>query len=238
MKGARATSWWAGFFGVSPEVFLGDETHFVPHAALGGWDGVWVFRRGEATVVSTPPACLARVTELLGDVPDERILDRALLGERLARPDPAVIGPAWWGRLDADGYRPVRDGRVRVLGDADAAAIARFRDACGAEWDTSSIDPAGMRLYGAFEGDEISAIAGWRARDRDAGDPCLLTTPARRGAGLGAAVASAACGEALAREELVLYQTLASNTRALALARRLGFVQDAAHVAVRMEGAP
>lgn len=85
-----------------------------------------------------------------------------------------------------------------------------------------------MRVEGA-----LAALGDWRVRAPGVGDPCLLTHPAHRGRGLAAIVLGGLCERALARDDLVLYQTLASNTPAVRAALRTGFHPEATHLSLR-----
>jgi ribosomal protein S18 acetylase RimI-like enzyme len=120
--------------------------------------------------------------------------------------------------------------------DPKGPALAAFRTAIGADWDDSGIDPEEMALFGAYDGDGLAALAACRLLAHGAADPCIVTHPARRGRGLGAAATSAACAHLLAANRLVLYQTLVSNAAAVAVARKIGFRDEATHLAVRLSG--
>jgi RimJ/RimL family protein N-acetyltransferase len=67
--------------------------------------------------------------------------------------------------------------------------------------------------------------------DPDAWD----THPDFRGQGHGTAVVAAVMAEALANQELLLYQTLESNQAAIGLALALGYERYGNHVAVRLK---
>jgi predicted GNAT family acetyltransferase len=103
-------------------------------------------------------------------------------------------------------------------------------------WETSGIDEARVWQHAYFEGDKITAMAGYRARSDEAGDPCIVTHPEFRGQGRGTAVAGAVVCDALAQSKLLLYQTLESNSSAVRIAFALGYERYATHIAVRLKG--
>jgi len=228
---ADGVAYWAEHFGIPEAAFAEPGPHIVPHAALGGWNGVWAFRRGETWVVSAPPHLVPRLRQ--EPLAPRRLADRASLRDWLDAPGATVIGPAWWGWLDAAELRPAPAVAVEPLRGTDEP-VRRFRASIRDEdWDGSGIDLETMDLFGAIEAGELGALAACRLRGAGAADPCLFTHPARRGRGLATAAGHAACRHSLAGGRLVFYQTLVSNEAAVAVARRIGFRNEATHLAVR-----
>ena len=233
MSADRARAHWAAHFGLPEAAFDAPGVHVTAHVGLRGYRGVWAFRRGDTWVVSAPPEC---VDALRGEPLDAaRLHDRDALRTWLGAPDATVIGPAWWGRLEPARFRPIENAAVHRV-DPNAPALDAFRTDIGADWGASGIDPDAMAMFGAHEGDMLVALAACRLRVHGASDPCIVTHPDWRGRGLGTAATSAACAHLLREGHLVLYQTLAANAPAVAVARRLGFRDDATHLAVRLAG--
>jgi GNAT superfamily N-acetyltransferase len=231
----RAADFWARHLGLPRAAWERGRVRVVEHAALAGYRGAWLFVRGGCGVVSVPPAWARSV----GDV--ARALEpAALLAEPTARllfadAVERTVGPAWWGRLDRRAFRPAPHPGVRPLGAADRDAVAAFaRAADPQEWVSANVDPSSGPLWGVYEGGALRGLASLRRLEPDVVDPGVITLPPARGRGLGAALVSAAVAQPLASGALVLFQTLAANAPARALAGRLGFCADAAHLAVRL----
>jgi GNAT superfamily N-acetyltransferase len=230
----RVVAYWAEHFGLPAAVFAEPGLHIVPHAGLAGWDGGWAFRRGETWILSVPPDRVERLRAK--KIERGSLHDADALRDCLAAPGAPVIGPAWWGCLSPGGLRAA-PGDVRRLDEADREALLTLRAAVGEEdWSVSGVEREAMATFGAFAAGELAALAGCRLRLGGAADPCLLTHPRHRGRGLATAAGHAACRFLLDQERLVLYQTLAANAPAVALALRLGFRHDATHLAVRLAG--
>ncbi|MDH3686038.1 MAG: hypothetical protein OEP95_07420 [Myxococcales bacterium] len=229
---ADGVAYWAEHFGIPEAAFADPGPHIVPHAALGGWNGVWAFHRAGIWVVSAPPHLVPRLRQ--EQLAPRRLADPAALRDWLDAPGATVVGPAWWGRLDAAELRPPPPVSVEPLRGTDEP-VRRFRASIRDEdWNGTGIDLETMDLFGAIEAGEIRALAGCRLRGVGAADPCLLTHPAWRGRGFATAAGHAACRHSLATGRLVFYQTLVSNEAAVAVARRIGFRDEATHLAVRL----
>jgi predicted GNAT family acetyltransferase len=128
--------------------------------------------------------------------------------------------------------------QVRLLGPGDTSQVDELRAHCGQEaWQYAGLDEASQHLAAAFEDERIVAMAGYRPWSDEAGDPCILTHPDRRGQGLATKVTSAVVSAALREGKLLLYQTLEANTAAVKVAFKLGYERYGQHVAVRLRAA-
>jgi RimJ/RimL family protein N-acetyltransferase len=226
---------WASYLGIAPSDWSEPGVSIRPHAGLDGYRGIWCFRRLARTVVSAPPGWLSFLEMRLGDVEAEALTDerfqRDLFGDAFDR----LIGPTFHGALDPSGFRAVRREDVRLLDPRDTASVERFRSECApTDWDNASFDVQTRYRAACFDGDRISAMAGYRARTQDVGDIGVLTHPHHRGEGRGAAAAGATVEAALADGNVLLFQTLASNLGAVGIAKRLGFEHYATNVAIRL----
>jgi hypothetical protein len=221
---------WEGFFGTA----LRPGTQVVPHAALVGYTGVWIFVREPGCIVSAPPAWCDRIGAALADATIDSLLSpdgyRALFGCAFEE----TIGPSWLGWLPPKDFRPAHSDAVRT---ATAASIRELTEACSEEDRVA----AGLVSEGAFgwfddpaDAGGIQAAAspkGWGEID---GQPVVGPGVLSRRPGCGKPVVSAVCDEALQAGRLVVYQTLLANERAVGIARALGFAFHASHVAIRL----
>ncbi|HET6585420.1 MAG TPA: GNAT family N-acetyltransferase [Nannocystaceae bacterium] len=233
---SRDDRFWAEFLGIDPSEWTSPGVSVRPHAALAGYRGVWCFRRAARVVVSAPTDWVAHLsTKLVGCEPDA-LLDEAFLVELFGDDLERMIGPAFQGRLEPDRFRPAVSADVRFIGRDDAAAVDRFRAECGADaWESGSLDKVEQPMAAHFDGSRITAMAGYRPRNHDAGDPCVLTHPEFRRRGHGTRVVSAVVGAALGQAKLLLYQTLEANRGAVEIALNLGYEPYARHMAVRLK---
>jgi GNAT superfamily N-acetyltransferase len=226
--------YWSRFLGVPSEALRAPGVVVAPHAGLAGWRGVWVFVRAASVVISAPPERLAELRKSAADWPKGGPLDAHAAAARLGARLESVVGPSFQGWLDPERFA----GRAKVarrLAASDRAALRALREACAADdWAHAGVAEA-AELFGAFEGEELVAVAGLRDRGAGACDPGVVTHPAQRGRGQGHAAVSAAVAEALGRGQVVLYQTLLANRPALRIAERLGFELYATVLAVRPE---
>lgn len=223
------------FFGIPPHMLLRPGISVVPHAALGVWSGAWVFRREEALVISVPARLAGAVRARLRGVDGADLQGQDGIDALFGGGVEAVIGPSFWGFVEPADFVPFRPDVAGPVRPDERPQVETFaRDVDPVDWEAAGIRSDDPWLCVSRAGDRIAAVAGWRSWEQDAGDPGVVTHPAHRGKGHGTAVTSAIVGRALQRGELALYQTLQSNTRALAIAHTLGFEEYATNVAVRL----
>ena len=230
--GNRDDEFWADFFGVAPAAWAEAGVSVQPHAGLRGYRGFWCFRRNQRTIISAPPAWVARVTAVIAVRADDELLLPTFWQFALSHDCERIIGPAFQGCLEPAKFKAQPSGSVRALVGADALAVEEFRSACGEDWNMP--DNAELFRYAYFEAGTVTAMAGYRAWSDKAGDACVITRPTARRRGHGAAVTSAVVAEALTHGKLLLYQTLESNQPAVRIALSLGYERYANHLAVRL----
>jgi len=231
----RIDRFWAEFLGVDPDRLATPGVAVVAHAALGDYAGVWFFVRETTCIVSAPPAWCDPLRAALREQRLDSLLEPAgldaLFGPALA----ATIGPAFHGWLEPERFRPRRAAAVREVGAADADAVAALRADCGeAAWHAGDLRTAEPGAFGWFESGALVAAASASPWAPGVVGPGVLCRPAARRRGCGTAVVSAVAERALARGELVVYQTLMENEAARGVAARLGFAFYATHLAVRL----
>jgi RimJ/RimL family protein N-acetyltransferase len=232
-----ADGYWAGFLGIPRTRLRPPRPLAVPHAGLGDYRGMYAQAFGGAPVVSLPVAMLERLGPAAAETAGGGLVDdgrwQALFG---ARTD-AVVGPALVAYADAGTFRrpSSTDADVRLLADADRPALDGLRSALPAEeWDHGGSELGALPVAGAFADGALAAVAGyevWGGRIAHLG---IVTHPAHRRRGLGAAAVALAAETALGAGLVAQYRTLASNTPSIGIARRLGFVGYATSLAVRL----
>lgn len=233
---SAADRFWAEFLGVDSEAWTTPGVSYRPHVGLLGFRGLWCFRRNDHVVVSAPMSWIPRLQELLSAWEPDRFMDQASLAHALGANFERSIGPAFQGHLPLERLKsaPAVPG-IRKLQLKDERAVNLLRAACAPDWEISGLDAAGSWRHAYFERGTITAMAGYRARSDQAGDPCILTHPDFRGQQRGTAVTRAVVREALAHGKVLLYQTLESNSAAVRIALALGYERYATHIAVRLK---
>lgn len=229
--------YWAAFLGVPRSRLRGPRPLAVPHAELGGYAGMYAQAFGGAPVVSLPPRLLERLgpgaahAAAGGLVDDERW--RAVFGERFG----SVVGPAVIACADAGTLRPApAPAQVRLLGEADRPGLDALRAAVPAEeWEHGG-PPDAAPAAGAFVDGALAAVAGYETWGGRIAHLSVVTHPAHRGRGLGAAAVALAAQAALRAGLVAQHRTLAANAPSWGIARRLGFVDYAVSLAVRLNG--
>jgi GNAT superfamily N-acetyltransferase len=230
--------YWAAFLGVPRGSLRPAAPAALPHAAaLADYRGVYAQSfGGAAPLVSLPAELLARfgdgAREAAAGGLDEDERWRALFGARLE----AVIGPAAISYADRGTFRPASaHAGVRPLGDADGAALDGLRRAVTEEeWAHGGGDYADSPLFGAFVDGALAARAGYEVWDGRIAHLGVVTHPAHRGRGLGAAAFARAARAALDAGLVAQHRALTSNTNSMRIARRLGFAPYATSLAVRL----
>jgi GNAT superfamily N-acetyltransferase len=234
--GSRDDSYWAQYLGVEPADWDAPGISYRAHVGLRGFCGFWCFRRKGRLVVSAPHGWVERMPLIFSGWDPDRLMDQSALAEALGADFDRAIGPAFQGCLETAGYAHRSTPQVRTLVAADIEASEIFRRECGAsDWGSSGLDAATAWRHAYFDQEKITAMAGYRSRGEDVGDPCVLTHPEFRGGGRGVAVAGAVVAAAVANGKLLLYQTLESNEAAVRVAFSLGYQRYANHMAVRLK---
>ncbi|HEX6749677.1 MAG TPA: GNAT family N-acetyltransferase [Longimicrobium sp.] len=225
---------WAGELGVEPAALRPPAPAVLPRG--DGSRGVHAMLFGAAAPVATVSSALsassrARIAAAIASAFDDPAALVAALEGEMER----VIGPATIRYADRGTFRPQPPSpSVRMLTLDDAPAIERLRVACTAtEWEHGGSDVREHPCAGAFAGDEIAALAGYEVWGGAVAHLSVVTHPAHRGRGHGAAAVSRIAAEALERGLVPQYRTLESNAPSIAVAARLGFEPYARSLAVR-----
>jgi GNAT superfamily N-acetyltransferase len=233
---SRDDKFWAEFLGIDPSEWASRGVSVRAHVGLAGYQGLWCFRRRTRVVVSVPVGWAAHLSAKLDGCEPGALFQETFLSALLGDDFERLIGPAFQGCLEAGGFRPRYSIRVRFIERGDSAAVDRFRAECDPdEWESGGLDEVKNHTAAYFDGERITAMAGYRPWNDYAGDPCVLTHPEFRRRGHGTAVVSSVVAAALQEGRLLLYQTLEANRSAIQIAANLGYEQYARHVAVRLK---
>jgi GNAT superfamily N-acetyltransferase len=230
----KVDAYWTAYFGCAPGDLTGSQTRVVTHAALAGYDGALVFRRGDACIVSVPPQTPELERAKLSEAPPGRVFDPAFLSKAFVVWSDNVVGPAWLGIADRASFKPAA-GEARVLGDADEAVLQKLAEACGeGAWKQSKLTQVRKPLFGAFAGGELVAVSGYVVMGNALAYLGVITHPGHRGRGHAKAVVTACAKDALDKGFAVLWRTPEANAGALALAKSMGFEAYASTYDVRL----
>jgi GNAT superfamily N-acetyltransferase len=234
---AEVEAYWATVFQCVPDDLWRPGVVVTPHMGqLTDYRGVFLFRRRDACRVSAPPDLVEHVNDILRgrdafDVFQGDVLP-TFLGDRVER----VIGPGWYGYVGSSGFRSASRPGCRKLTESDAHHLALLWDACGkSDWTEASFDKAPAR-FGCFDGDRLVAASNlthWRLGDDRIG---VVTHPAFRGRGYGAAAASAAIERALQTSPVVEWRARGTNAPSIEVALKLGFTHYGQNLAIRLRG--
>jgi hypothetical protein len=232
---ATLDTYWSNFFACPLTVVDRANTRVVPHAGLGDYRGIFLFRRQYALIISVPPAdhaiYLARFAGLTSAAFDDVAALTKLMPAAIGR----VIGPARISYGDVTTLRPHRFDAARLLTDADEAAFQQFRAACPPlGWEHGGSVFGGRAVAGQFIGDALVALAGYERWGEQIAHIAVVSHPNYRGRGYGTCVVSLLAETVLTEGLIPQYRTLRANAPSLAIAAALGFVEYAESIAVRL----
>ena len=227
----RYLRYWSDFLGAGLAAQDPGTVTVVPHLALGGYRGAWIFAMLGRLVVSVPPPLVSTLRERAASMPP------TLAGGEQAFASLAVtrrIGPAVHMGIDA-----APAAVASVIRAADDAAIAAFRvEVPAEEWDDASIDEdraRGAPVLAVMAGEKIAALASYGILPGRGANPGITVHPRHRGRGFGKA-ALAAITECCQEEDLLpVLQTLESNHAMVRCAHAVGYRAHARHVALRLD---
>ena len=233
---AAADGYWAEVFGCAPGDLRPSRPLVLPRPAAGGeYHGAQIHSFGAAPLALLPPPLVARYRDPLAAAMEGGVEAdgrwSAVFGEHVEK----VIGPAEVWYADASTFRPsFGESPARLLGPDDAEAVEALRRACEPlEWEHGGSHPGPHPAAGGFVDGHLVALAGYQLWNRRLAHLSIVTHPAHRGRGHGAAAVSALVPEAMARGLVPQYRALRENAASLAIARRLGFVPHSVGLSIR-----
>jgi GNAT superfamily N-acetyltransferase len=232
---------WAAELGCTPQALAAERTTVIHHG-LAFDDERVAFALAPTTInaciITVPADWHSAALTALSPLRPTEAFDARRLAQVFGAAADRVVGPAWQGHVDADGFAQVDLRGTRLLLTADRADLAALATACDAhEWEASTVDPDRPPVFGYWADGRLVAagtLAPWRDRFWHVG---IVTHPAYRGRGHGQAVVSAMTRYGLDHGWLLHYQTLLANAPSRAVARSLGYQQHAQTLAIRLTAA-
>lgn len=223
---------WAAQIGCRPEDFDTEAVAVIERPAPDGSEYAQFFRRKRRLQIT----CSASVVNIVRDATygqaQDTIFDVVFIEQALTGHIDRVVGPAYLGYLDAlDSDR--EDPNVRLLSRDDLGALNNLRGSVTArDWEYSGLEP-GQPIAGYFINKALVSAAGYRVWGGQIAHIGVVTREDARGAGYGWACVRGITAHALKQGLIAQYRTLYQNTRAMAIARALGFEDYAATIYVR-----
>ena len=219
----KVDTFWALYFGCSPQEIAGGQTIVVTHAALQGYDGALAFRHADGLIVSVPPSVPEVERAKLRQAPPAVAFDPKFLAKVFVVSTDKVTGPGWVGIVDLQDFKPIQS-TARLLSDADEVAIGKLAEACGeVAWQRSTLLQIRQPLFGLFQGPDLVAASGYVVMGNVLAYIGVIAHPAHRGKGYAKMVVSSAVAEAFRRELVAQLRTTHANESAIALAQSIGF---------------
>jgi GNAT superfamily N-acetyltransferase len=232
---ATLDNYWSDFFACPLTLFARATTRVVPHAGLGDYRGIFLFRRRHALIISVPPADHAIYLARFAGFTVAAFDDVAALTKQIPAAIGRVIGPAWISYADATTFRPHRHGTARLLTDEDEHAFHMLEAACPPlDWEHGGSAFGGRAVAGQFIGDALVALAGYERWGEQIAHIAVVTRPEYRGRSYGKSVVSLLAQTVLTVGLIPQYRTLGANAPSMAIGAALGFCAYAESIAIRL----
>lgn len=231
---AHIDRFWASFFGCTLDDLQSPGTAVLPHAALEGFPGIILFRRGDGCLISVPAPVRDHLAARLA-LPPNDIFDAAALASRLGGAVRLIIGPAFVGYVDAGNVVRADTLGARSLSAADDAPLRVLAGSVSrTEWEHSGIEFGGEGLMGLFVERRLVAAGRLESRGSHIADLGLVTASGERGKGYGRAVAAALTERGTSQGQIIQYRTLLANAPSMAIAHSLGYTRYAETISVQL----
>lgn len=229
--------YWSRYFDCEIQDLYAPGTRVFEHREMRGYRGVFVFRHGDACIVSAPPEMLASLRSRMERLEASDVFDQAFLQDCFATILDRLVGPAWLAYAGSKDLRPVDAAGARLLEDGDIPALRRLAAACDeTAWTHSGPLFDRPPIFGRFLENDIVAAAGYELWGEHLAHIGVVTHPDFHGRGFGKAVVSTAALYVLEHRLIAQYRTLESNTPSMAIGAALGFQHYASTIAVRLTG--
>ncbi len=233
-------SYWSDFFGIASLEMDQPGVTVLPHKALKGFNGAWIFLRKKKVVISIMPSMLG---EIQGKI-DQKIPSAAadylsnefieyLFEDRIEK----LVGPAFQGYYEKKFENNQEAAKIQSINfqthKNQIFDLSQTGDEQG--WNNSSIKENSEALFGYFVENQLVSIANFQLRNGNVGFIGVYTDPNFRGQGFGRAAVQAAVNHLINHGYGVLYQTLFSNKGSMGIAQKIGIKEYARHIAVRLK---
>jgi murein DD-endopeptidase / murein LD-carboxypeptidase len=227
--------YWSKFFGSSPDTLRKETAQVLAHAEPANYAGCYLMEFGAAPVISLPPDEVEFYREAVagwrpGIVRMPSVAE-AVFGKRVA----AMVGPAFVGYCDPNQFQPVVCDEARPLVAGDEEALETLRAACEARaWEHGGSRFRLGAMTGVFKDQELVALASYQLWGERIAHIAVVTHPRFRGHGHATAAVSALTRIVFDRQLVPQYRTLETNAASMDIARRLGFIEYATSLAIRL----
>src|SRR6266700_7538685 len=153
----------------APDVLATARTTVIRHgAAFAGKRVAFALATTTTCVVTVPADWRDAAREALAPLRPTEAFDARRLAGVFGPAAQRVVGPAWQGHLDADGFAPVDPRGTRPLAAADREDLDVLAAACDTrEWEASAVNLDQAPVFGCVAGDRLVAagtLAPWRDR--------------------------------------------------------------------------
>jgi GNAT superfamily N-acetyltransferase len=219
---------WTATLHVEPSIWRDAEVVVASHPEPSHAGVVYLIRRDDSCIIVVPEALIGSTTTACAAWPSAAVFDRAFVRSLYGPAVAAIHGPFWLGYATADTIRTVDSRGVRSLdGAADAAAVAALRRVVSEdEWIDAGFAIPTRQEYGCFvDGDLVCAgtLTPFGGAPANIG---VLTAPAQRNQGFGAAMLSALTTRAFEHSAVAQCRFLEENRAAVRIACTLGYIED------------
>ena len=214
-----------------------------PHGPrLDDYHGIYAWLMDEVAIISAPPEWVAPVQTAVAGQTIAAMRDPALWHAALGAHVERIVGPSYQGYVDAASFRPAPSQpssqpapHMRRIAPADLPALDRLIAACPPQdWADSAIQPDHAPIFALEQAGEFVAAASAPDDGPGVASVGVITHPAWRGRGFGAAVVAALTADRLTDGLVLHYQTLRSNSASVAIAQALGYHDLATALGIRL----
>ena len=225
---------WAHVFSIDPSELWLPGVHVSPHRQSTGFaefGGAFVLVRADGCRITAPAGLVETVRAGVSAWKASDGLDperwRSMFGPAIS-----TSGPSWQGYADLTTVAPPQDraADVREVSWHDALAL---EPACDAdEWELAGFNKGDSRYFLLFAEAQPVAAASLTRWRHEHDEVTVLTHPAHRGRGYGAAVASVAARVAVENHGISRYRAHLTNRASLAIGVRIGYREYATQLSV------
>jgi GNAT superfamily N-acetyltransferase len=231
---------WTATLRVEPSVWRDAEVVVASHPEPSHADLVYLIRREDSCIIVVPEALIGSTTTACVAWPSAAVFDRAFVRSLYGPAVAAIHGPFWLGYAAPDTIRSVDSRGVRTLvGAADEAAVTGLRGLVSDdEWVDAGFAMPTRQEYGCFVGGDLVCAGTLTPFGGAPANIGVLTAPAHRNQGFGAAMLSALTTRAFERSGVAQCRFLEENRAAVRIARTLGYIEDGRTVEVVLHVPP
>lgn len=231
---------WTATLGVAPSVWRDAEVVVASHPEPSHSDHVYLIRRDQSCIIVVPESLVGSTTIACAQWPSAAVFDRAFVRSLYGSAVSAIHGPFWLGYATADTFAAVGEPDVQPLAAEHRDALDDLRARVSEhEWVDAGMEMDTRQEFGLVLGDQLAAVGTLNPFRGAPANVGVLTHPEHRGRGHGTAMLSALTAIALAESSVVQCRVLEDNRTAVAMARKLGYVDDGRtlEVVLRTRGA-